>query len=100
MKQFRIVKETRKKNDAIITKYFVEETVNIPFVKWWRRWTREQPFGCSTDIEYTSEETAMQAICDWIKHLKNNYEYKHSLKKEVVKVIAVDKDFNIEGEFR
>lgn len=98
MKQFRIVKETRKKNDAIITKYFVEETANIPFIKWWIRWTREQPFGCSIDIEFTSEESAMQAIQDWVKHLKKQYDYKHSLKKEVVQVITVDKDFNIERE--
>lgn len=97
MKQFRIVKETRKKNDATITKYFVEETVNIPFITWWRRWTEDKPFpyGCSIDIEYTSEESAMKEILYWIKKMKKEYEYKHSLKKEVVKVITLDKDFNI-----
>lgn len=97
MKQFRIVKETRKKDDAIITKYFVEETANIPFVNWWRRWSTDNPYpySGSTDIEYTSEETAMQAIQNWIKNLKKNYIYKHSLQKEVVKVITVDKDFSI-----
>lgn len=95
MKQFRIVKETRKKNDATITKYFVEETVNIPFITWWRRWVQDHPYGMSTDIEYTSEESAMEAIRNWIKHLKKEYEYKHSLKKEVVAVVSIDKNFNI-----
>lgn len=100
MKQFRIVKETRKKYDGTITKYFVEETANIPFIKWWRRWTTDKPypFSGSIDIEFTSGESAMQAIQDWVKHLKKQYDYKHSLKKEVVQVITVDKDFNIERE--
>lgn len=95
MKQFRIVKETRKKNDATVTKYFVEETANVPFITWWTRWVQDHPYGCATDIEFTSEESAMQAIQNWVKHLKQRYDYKHSLKKEVVKVITVDKDFNI-----
>ena len=97
MKQFRIVKETRKKNDSIVTKYFVEETANVPFVTWRQRWTQDRPYpySGSTDIEFTSEESAMQAIQNWVKHLKRQYDYKHSLKKEVVKVITVDKDFNI-----
>ena len=45
MKQFRIVKETRKKYDVTVTKYFVEETADIPFITWWRRWTQDKAYG-------------------------------------------------------
>lgn len=94
MKQFRIIKETRKKYDVTVTKYFVEETADIPFITWWRRWTQDKAYG-TIDIEFTTKETAMQAIHNWVKHLREKYDYKHSLKKEVVAVVSIDKNFNI-----
>lgn len=96
MKQFRIVKEKILWRKEYYTFFYVEERIYLGSIPlWWYRHVDDHGYF-STPQSFETEEKAMQYIKDHLEFLKRKI--KKKIEKEVVKVITVDKDFNIKGE--
>lgn len=90
MKKFRIVKESYLWREEYYDFYYVDEKVylfGIPL--WWYRHLEDRGYF-SMPLAFNREDEAMKYIKKYIETLK-----KKKTKREVIKIITVDNEYNI-----